>query len=131
MPILEFLSQPIFYRIGLTLFHSLWEGAVVALVTGLAAMAFKQANHRYVAYLAGFVVMAACPLVPLVAIDIPSNPVSSSHPLKDALASPLRVPPILAESAPKSDTIGWRLPAIERIRRLVDKSQPWVVAVWL
>ena len=35
MSIFEFLSQPLSYRIGLTLLHFLWEGALLFLVTWL------------------------------------------------------------------------------------------------
>jgi len=131
MRILEFLSGPLPCQVGWALLHFLWEGTIVAFVTALAATAFEEARHRYAAYLVGFVVMAACPIVTFVAVDIASNPASISQPLTEARApsSWLASPP--AGGAPLSDTIGWRLPLLGRIRRQAEKSLPWVVAVWL
>lgn len=65
MSAIEFLSQPIWQRLGLTLLHFVWQGlAVTVLVLSLIGLfRLKRGASRYAAYLLAFVVMMACPIV--------------------------------------------------------------------
>ena len=53
MSIIEFLSQPIWQRFGLTLVHFLWQGLVIAVLVSAFIRTFrlKHGNARYTAYL--------------------------------------------------------------------------------
>ena len=76
MSIVEFLSQPLWQRLGLMLVHFLWQGLAIAVLVGVLVRVFrlKHGNTRYAAYLLAFVAMIACPVVTFTAIDIPLSP---------------------------------------------------------
>ena len=75
MSILEFLSQPLFQRLGLTLVHFLWQGlAVAVLISGfIKVFRLKHGNARYGAYLLAFIVMIICPVVTFTANRTPGG----------------------------------------------------------
>ncbi len=76
MSIIEFLSQPIWQRLGLTLLHFLWQGLAVAILLSAFVRVFrvKHGNARYATYLLAFVAMIACPVATFIAIDISVSP---------------------------------------------------------
>lgn len=78
MLIIELLSQPFWYRLGLTLTHFLWQGLVVAILAGTVIRLFKLSpgNTRYAAYLLAFIVVAICPVITFVVIDASVEPVT-------------------------------------------------------
>jgi hypothetical protein len=68
MSLVEFLSQPICQRFGLTLIHFFWQGLAIAVLAAIFVRAFriKHGNGRYVAYLLAFAAMVVCPVVTLI-----------------------------------------------------------------
>ena len=78
MLIIEFFSQPFWYRLGLTLTHFLWQGRVVAILAGTVVRMsrLKHGNARYAGYLMAFIVMVACPIVTFMAIDASVIPIT-------------------------------------------------------
>jgi ankyrin repeat protein/beta-lactamase regulating signal transducer with metallopeptidase domain len=90
---IEFLSQPLWLRLGLTLLHFLWQGLLVCCVIYLAG--FGHGTTRYAAYLLAFLVMAACPVVTFFVLN-PATTVQT-EPAKMAPAAitpaPLSYPP--------------------------------------
>ena len=76
MSIIEFLSQPIWQQLGLTLMHFLWQGLAVAILVGVFIKVFKlnHGNVRYVAYLLAFVAIIACLVATFITIDISVSP---------------------------------------------------------
>ena len=75
MNIIEYLSQPLWQRLAITLIHFLWQGLVVILLV-LAFVKFFKAKHgnaRYFIYLTGFLVMIACPIITFIIMDGPSE----------------------------------------------------------
>ena len=71
MSIVEFLSQPVWHRLGLTLVHFLWQGLAVAVIAWAVVqfMGLKRGNPRYAAYILAFTVMAACPAIAFIALN--------------------------------------------------------------
>lgn len=65
MSLSEILSQALCRRLALTLVHFLWQGLAVAALVALAVrvLGLRSGRQRYVANLAAFLVLAACPLV--------------------------------------------------------------------
>jgi len=61
------LVHPITRAVGLTLIHSLWQGAVVAipLIMGLAMLKRRSSNARYLVACFALLLIAACPVVTL------------------------------------------------------------------
>ena len=87
MSVIEFLSQPMWQRLGLTLMHFLWQGVLVALLASMLIRAFRLSpgNTRYNAYLLAFIAIMACPIATFVALDgsLPPSlilPVTESRP---------------------------------------------------
>jgi beta-lactamase regulating signal transducer with metallopeptidase domain len=78
--IIEFFSQPFWYKLGLTLAHFLWQGLIVIIlvstIVGLFRM--KRGNAHYVAYMLAFMVMTACPIATFIVLHAP--------PIKTAVA---------------------------------------------
>ena len=65
MSAIEFLSQPIWQRIGLTLLHFVWQGLAIAILilSLIHLFRLKRGTSRYAAYLVAFALMMACPIV--------------------------------------------------------------------
>ena len=142
MSILEFLSQPLFQRLGMTLVHFLWQGlAVAVLISGfIKVFRLKHGNARYVAYLLAFIGMIICPVVTFTAIDRPTEFVVMEAEFTEVVDSvsytALPADNILPEidiSRPVTPTpvaIG-SIPLHERISNWLDISIPWILAIWM
>lgn len=145
MLLVEFLSQPIWQRFGLTLVHFLWQGFAVAVLAAIFVRAFrvKHGNGRYAAHLLAFAAMIVCPLVTFSVIDIPAGldvefvvdagtlegVDSSAHaalPVVDVLPGADISMPIISEHA-----VAQSIPLGERMSGLLDVSMPWVLVVWM
>ncbi|MHC4401842.1 MAG: M56 family metallopeptidase [Planctomycetota bacterium] len=80
MRYLEYLTaQPQTYRLGLSLLHFLWQGAVVAMVVALITPALRRrsAALRYVVLLVALGLMALLPVATFCLIESPAAPIGS------------------------------------------------------
>ncbi|MHC4792308.1 MAG: M48 family metalloprotease, partial [Planctomycetota bacterium] len=146
MSIVEFLSQPLWQRLGLTLVHFLWQGLAVAVLVGVLVRVFrlKHGNARYGAYLLAFIAMIACPVVTFTAIDIPisantelvtgaefTEVVDSSPytalPAGDILPEAETSSPVVPGATAATDSI----PLGQRISGWLNVSMPWVLVIWM
>jgi ankyrin repeat protein/beta-lactamase regulating signal transducer with metallopeptidase domain/Tol biopolymer transport system component len=140
MSLVEFFSQPVWHRLGLTLVHFLWQGLAVAVLVYAAVriLRLKRGNPRYAAYLVAFAVMAASPLLTFLVLDRhvpltvtapePAAALESSGPL--ARAVPTAVPAQLPEDPlPVSSTYQPSLRA--RLDRALQNALPWALVGWM
>ena len=143
MSIVEFLSQPLWQRLGLTLVHFLWQGLAVAVLVGVLVRVFrlKRGNARYAAYLLAFIAMIVCPVITFTAIDIPISPntelvtESKSPEVVDNVSyTVLPAGDILPEaeiSGPAIPTSENSIPLGERISDWLNVSMPWFLVIWM
>ena len=143
MSIVEFLSQPLWQRLGLTLVHFLWQGLAVAVLAGAFVRVFKlkHGNARYGAYLLAFIAMIACPVVTFTAIDIPISPktelVTGAEPaevVETFSYTALPAGDILPEaetSSPAKATVADSIPLSQRISDWLNVSMPWILVIWM
>ncbi|MHC4097501.1 MAG: M56 family metallopeptidase, partial [Planctomycetota bacterium] len=146
MSIVEFLSQPFWQRLGLTLVHFLWQGLAVAVLAGAFVRVFrlKHGNARYGAYLLAFIAMIVCPIVTFTAIDIPISPDTelvtgaesaevveapsyTALPAVDILPEAETSMPIISSPVAMTDSI----PLGQRISDWLNVSMPWVLVIWM
>ncbi len=146
MSIIEFLSQPTWQLLGLTLVHFLWQALVVAVLVSVFVRVFKlkHGNVRYVAYLLAFVVMIACPVVTFTAIDITTggtgwkftkveftdiadNGSYTVLPTGDIPSEADTSGPVMPRPAAVTNSI----PLHERISDYLHISLPWLLVVWI
>ena len=147
MLIIELLSQPFWYRLGLTLTHFLWQGLVVAILAGVVVRLFRLSpgNTRYAAYLLAFIVVAICPVITFVVIDASVEP-DTRAPVTEAEArAPFRATPhpilpvdntpLETEAlVPKVRTLGTMqdsIPLRQKIYDYLEVSLPWAIAGWM
>jgi beta-lactamase regulating signal transducer with metallopeptidase domain len=143
MSIVEFLSQPLWQRLGMTLVHFLWQGLAVAVLVGAFVKVFrlKHGNARYAAYLLAFIAMIVCPVVTFTAIDIPISPnnelVTGAESAEVVDSSPytaLPVGDILPEAEtprPAIPTLADSIPLSQRISGWLNVSMPWILVIWM
>ncbi|MBW8040601.1 MAG: hypothetical protein FVQ85_11430 [Planctomycetes bacterium] len=143
MSIVEFLSQPLWQRLGLTLVHFLWQGLAVAVLAGVFVRVFKlkHGNARYGAYLLAFIAMIICPVVTFTAIDIPISPntelvtgAESAEAIATSTYTALPAGDILPEaetSSPGITTLANSIPLSRRISDWLNVSMPWVLVIWM
>jgi prepilin-type processing-associated H-X9-DG protein len=147
MSIIEFFSQPVWQRTGLTLVHFLWQGLIMAILVGIFVRILKvhQGNSRYTVYLMAFVAMMLCPIVTFIAINVPGETISTVSPQRAGLTKPVYIAsdttsPVAAElskadisssSMPKRitniDSVSLRQRAFDYLRL----SLPWLLVAWM
>lgn len=71
---MELVVHPLIERIGWTLLHSLWQGALIVLVYALLRVLLREhrPEARYALSLATFVLLALAPVVTFLALDVAS-----------------------------------------------------------
>ncbi len=143
MLILEFLSQPLWQRLGLTLVHFLWQGLAVAVLVGAFVTVFrlKHGNARYVAYLLAFTAMIVCPIVTFTAIDLGISPntelvaeIQSVEVVDSSSYTVLSAGDILTEAGtpdPAMPALADSIPLGQRISGWLNVSMPWALAIWI
>ena len=145
MSVIEFLSQPLWQRLGLTLLHFLWQGLAIAVLLGLIIRLFKptRGNNQYIVCLLAFLIMIACPIATFLTFDSPPQPpappiatpiitdamvptwdTSPLPPVEINNVATLAPPPPISEAAPS-------IPLLERITNYLHTSLPWAISVWL
>jgi len=147
MLIIELLSQPFWYRLGLTLTHFLWQGLVVAILAGVVVRLFKLSpgNTRYAAYLLAFIVVAICPVITFVAIDASVEPVTRAPATEAEARAPFRAIPhpilpvdntpleteALVTKVRTPGTMQDSIPLRQKIYDYLEASLPWAIAGWM
>ncbi|MHC4742763.1 MAG: M56 family metallopeptidase, partial [Planctomycetota bacterium] len=142
MSIVEFLSQPVWQRLGLTLLHFLWQGLAVVVLVGAVVRVFglKHGNTRYAAYLVAFAAMIVCPVATFTAIDIPispkAEPVTVAEPpriVENVSYTPLPAVDIVQKTTPRPvvKTVPDSIPLSQRMSHWLDVSMPWLLTVWM
>ena len=140
MRIIQFLSEPFWQQLGLTLVHFLWQGLAVAVLAAAIVRVFRlgPGHLRYGVYLIAFALLAGCPLLTLVTINrlavteiaLPEPMVVSSAPAGIEMVEPLpggdaEVRPGVAVRPAPGD--GTRASARGRL----EVWLPWAVAFWM
>ena len=143
MSIVEFLSQPFWQRLCLTLVHFFWQGLAVAVLVGVLVRVLRlnHGNARYTTYLLAFVTMIACPVVTFTAIDIPTSPdtelvsgAKSTKVIDSSSYTAFSAGDILPESEISSSampTLADSIPLGQRISDLLNVSMPWILVIWM
>ena len=140
MSVVEFFSQPVWHRLGLTLAHFLWQGLLVAMIAYAAvrALSLKRGNPRYVAYLLAFVTMAICPLVTFAVLRVSAPPVATAAELMPEIGSSQPVPPSVVPPPPQQlneDTVtvspARHAPLRDKLAGAFQASLPWALVCWI
>lgn len=143
MSIVEFLSQPLWQRLGLTLVHFLWQGLAVAVLVGVlvGVLRLNHGNARYAVYLLAFIAMMVCPVATFTAIDTPISPNSGfvtgaefAEVVDSSSYTALSAGDILPESensSPAMPTSADSIPLGQRISDWLNVSMPWVLVIWM
>ncbi|NQT03929.1 MAG: hypothetical protein HQ580_18025, partial [Planctomycetes bacterium] len=146
MSIIEFLSQPIWQRLGLTLVHFLWQGLIIAILIGACVRVFKPShgNARYIVYLLAFIAMIICPVVTFIAIDIPISPdkelfteiepVEPFNIISDTVLPEGGISLEVDTSIPNMSRpaeIDYSTPLRERIYSYLYILLPWFLVIWM
>lgn len=127
--IVSWLDGPVASRLGWTLLHSLWQGAVAALLFAVVRLALRRASaqSRYLSGCCALMLMAAIPVVTFVAQPLTMFPFTP-HTTAVALADPGQASQGGLVAAPLEDS------AFLMLFQAADALQsafPWVVAAWL
>jgi beta-lactamase regulating signal transducer with metallopeptidase domain/tetratricopeptide (TPR) repeat protein len=71
MTLTELFSHPLWFQLGLTLVHFLWQGAAIAVLIWGAVYLYglRHGSPRYNTYLMGLVLMIAAPIVTFMVLD--------------------------------------------------------------
>lgn len=156
MSAIEFLSQPAWQRLGFALLHFLWQGALIALLTGGLVCVFRlrRGVARYGAYLFGFAVMAACPVATYLWLETPNgavamNELPASTLIEETVDSTAAVPrpidaavlkheperPLVSTPLPRASAATPHVAVIHDLRDQLGKFGqrvvPWCLAAWL
>jgi len=151
MSVIEFLSEPIWQRLGLTLLHFLWQGLAIAVLFGLIIRLFRlsRGNNQYIACLLAFLAMSACPVATFLTLDtstkllatpiatrVITGPIVSSLdtlpvlPVEDTQANTsIALPKIVEITEPVKPVSS--IPLRERIADYLHTSLPWAISAWL
>jgi GWxTD domain-containing protein len=109
------LETPLAAAIGWVLFHSLWEGAMIAILLAATLALTRAARGRYIAACLAMCSMVACFAVTLLRL-VPRHPAAGTVPNPIALA--WNIPVALADLPPGS------------LHRIAD-FLPWLVPFWI
>ncbi len=135
---MDLLNEPMIERLGWTLVHFLWEGAVVAALFALTLLIMRKrsANARYVAGCMALLLLAAVPVATFIALPRESVVVSVSD--TPTASPPPRFPTSPAtRSSPRTATITHTnespsaMAVTVRFSELLAPVLPWFVTLWM
>jgi ankyrin repeat protein/beta-lactamase regulating signal transducer with metallopeptidase domain len=144
MSFIEFFSQPLWYRLGLTLTHFLWQGLVVVILISTFVRLFRlrAGNARYYAYLLAFVLLAICPVITFIVIDASLKPATKvtmtgtehradlgaySRPATNIHEASLEREADVA----RVNTTQSSIPLRQRISSSLESLLPWAIVGWI
>lgn len=121
-------NDPVVHRLGWTLLHFVWQGALLAVAYAAvrAAWCGRRANARYLAGCLTLLLMAAAPVATFVHLAENPAPLHLSNPPMPPAASwsPASPPaPNLSELRPAG-------PGLETLVAAIQSALPWVVTGW-
>jgi len=115
MNAIQFLSaQPWVERLGLTLLHFLWQGAVIAGIYAIARLAARSSHSRYLLGCAALSLMAIVPLITWIALAPAEATVARAAGLTQAHGAPVTQWLVFIDDPARGHSFF-----------------PWVVAAWL
>ncbi len=126
--LLELLQQPLARRLGWTLLHFFWQGALLAVLflAARGALHRRSPNARYLAGCLALLLMAAAPVVTFRALDV-------TPAIHHAAAVAATLPPVLPAVMPAGDA----RPTFDGLARLavwldglIEAALPWLVGAW-
>jgi len=130
--LLGVLPQPSVQRLGWTLLHFVWQGAVLAVLFALlkSILAKASANTRYWAGCMTLLLMAVAPVVTFIHLQpAPAGQLAS--------AARSDMPASVSSPTPRADAPGTQngvgavlLTLVEQSAERVNAAVPWLVAVW-
>ena len=152
----DVLSEPAWQRLTWTLLHFLWQGLAVSVVAAMSLRAWpvRVAHHRYLIYLSALIVMAACPLVTFVVVDVPGTAaVAGLETTTEAGGEVSRIPGAVTKHSPIERPVGEDRPPLgvsvaasdvedsahalfprtweAGLRQTVDAMQPYAMMAWI
>ncbi len=134
----SYLTQPLTEVVGWALLHSVWQGALVALLfaVGLALLRGRSPQLRYLLGCAALVLLIAFPVVTGVMLYKPGVQTRAALPDLEptvGAASAERVASRQGEVAVPAASLGAFSPErfTARFMRTLRTSAPWLAAVWL
>ncbi len=126
----EWLERPVVQRLGWTLLHFMWQGAVLALIyAGIrAALPRRGANARY---LAGCLVLGLMAVAPLLTFrELPTTPQTTAPPGSPAsLVTP--VSPLVPSGLAASGEVPRSSGPLSLVSQVTQASVPWLAVFWL
>jgi GWxTD domain-containing protein len=120
-------AQSLDHALGWSLFDFCWQGAVVAILLAciLALFSRRPPQHRYTAACCALVLMIALPAVTFA--HLAARPQTAPRALADA--APEQIPPLPLRSSSRGREL-WLDQAADAVVEALDRSVPWVVALW-
>jgi beta-lactamase regulating signal transducer with metallopeptidase domain len=129
--LLETLSHPLAHRLGWTLLHSLWQGALVAVIFGLLQFTLRRASAR-ARYLAGcfsLFLLTAAPVITFLLIKPTAEPATWRG--GDIAVSGTTPAIIASEAAPSSRVGSSATQFVFQSTEFMEQAIPWLVAGWV
>lgn len=122
-PIAGWLADPFWRRTGETLVHSLWQGALLALVAAviLRPRFVRSARGRYAGFLMSLAIVAALPAVTFALLDSTPNPPTSFT------VDPGVELPTHSAATPADATSTWNF----ELPWLSHEASSWIAALWI
>ena len=146
MSLVEFLSQPFWHTLGLTLVHFAWQGFVVAVGVGalVHGLGLRHGNAGYTAYLLGFAAIIACPILTFTVVHTASiaepkgvTEVAAIRVEDQAAYLPLPAREYASETSLSGFTMTSSslkadpMPLRQRLSDRMHLSLPWILITWL
>jgi beta-lactamase regulating signal transducer with metallopeptidase domain len=129
--LLEMLPHPLAHRLGWALLHSLWQGALVAVVFGLLRFTLRRASAR-ARYLAGcfsLFLLTAAPVITFLLIEPTAEPATWRG---GNIAVSGTAPAIIASEGAQSSRVGGSATLfVFRSTEFLEQAIPWLVATWV
>jgi len=128
----EILSHPFVHKLGWTLLHLLWQGAVVALLLAIVLRFLRKssANLRYVVACSALAVVVILPVVTIRLVPAPPSYAlleAESASLLPPMAEAMKIVPVNLEAVEPFPAIGLK----QRVVNLLEPTLPYIVAGWV
>lgn len=154
--LLPWLTHPMSLRLGQSLLHFVWQGAVLGLIAGAATFGWRRstAARQYGILLSLFSLMAAAPVLTFALLPQPTSPLASSPPINpvddvvisnsspiatiprsvaaDQERAPVNSLPAETSATPAGRAVDVAPPyPADPPPRQLEQSLPWLVAAWV
>lgn len=127
-PIPPFWNDPVVHRLGWTLLHFVWQGALLAVAYAAvrATSRNRSANARYLVGCLTLLLMAAAPVATFVHLS------ESAAPTVPPASVPAYAPPASAAAISSTSLPDWPVPGrgLETFNERLQTALPWLVVGW-